>query len=90
MSRVDATPSELRMFAARLQNYITQVSESSFQLQAHFRELGDTWRDQEHARFAQEFEQTMQVLHRFMSTAQQHVPVLLRKAEWLEGYLRHH
>lgn len=88
MSRVDATPAELRRFAANLQNYITQVSESSFQLQAQFRELGDTWRDQEHGRFAQEFEQTMRVIDRFMNTAQQHVPFLLRKAQRLEDYLQ--
>lgn len=88
MSRVDATPAELRRFAANLQNYITQVSESSFQLQAQFRQLSDTWRDQEHARFAQEFEQTMRVIDRFMNTAQQHVPFLLRKAQRLEDYLQ--
>jgi hypothetical protein len=50
--------------------------------------LGDTWRDQEHEKFAQEFEQTVAVLERFLDSANEHVPFLLRKAERIEEYLQ--
>ena len=50
--------------------------------------LGDSWRDQEHERFIQEFEQTAHVLEAFMAHAEEHVPFLLRKAEKVEEYLQ--
>jgi hypothetical protein len=50
--------------------------------------LGDTWRDQEHEHFIQEFEQTVAMLERFLDTADQHIPFLLRKAERIEEYLQ--
>ena len=56
-------------------------------LQGQFAGLADTWRDQEHEKFAQEFAQTMQVIHRFLEAADQHIPFLMRKAERIEDYL---
>jgi hypothetical protein len=50
--------------------------------------LGQTWRDQEHAKFQQEFEQTLRQLQRFVEASEEQVPLLLRKAERLEAYLR--
>ena len=50
--------------------------------------LGDTWRDQEHARYIQEFEQTLTHIDRFMETADQHILFLSLKAERIEDYLQ--
>ena len=50
--------------------------------------LGDTLRDQEHDKFAQEFAETVQALTRFMEVSQQHIPFLLRKAERIEEYIQ--
>jgi hypothetical protein len=50
--------------------------------------LGETWRDQEHAKFIQEFEQTMQMLGRFLEAASLHIPFLIHKAERIEEYLQ--
>ena len=57
-------------------------------LQGQFSRLGDTWRDQEHQKFAQEFEQTMRVIHRFIQVSDQHIPFLLRKAQRVRDYLQ--
>ena len=54
---------------------------------ARFAALADTWQDQEHARFADEFRSTMKALARFMENSNQHVPFLLRKAQRIEEYL---
>lgn len=86
--RVDATPEELRRFASNLKQFDAELQGSTARLQAQYHRLGDTWRDQEHVRFAQEFEQTMRVLQRFIQIAEKHIPFLLRKAEKLEEYLR--
>ena len=88
MPQAIANPEDLRRFAAELKQFNNQLRESTARLQAQFARLGDTWRDQEHQKFAQEFEQTMRVLAHFMRTADKHVPFLLRKAQRLEEYLQ--
>lgn len=57
------------------------------QLQAQFNRVGDTWRDHEHQRFAQEFEQTMRILHQFSRSSEQQIPFLQKKAQRLREYL---
>lgn len=88
MSDVWARPEDIRQFAAALRRFDAELRDRMKRLQAQFHRLGDTWRDQEHARFAAEFEQTMRVLERFVQTAEEHIPFLLRKADRLEEYLR--
>lgn len=81
-------PAELRNFAATLKSFTGDLKSSTSNLKAQFNRLGDTWRDQEHTRFAREFEQTMQVVDHFIQTSEQHIPFLLRKAQRAEEYLR--
>ena len=50
--------------------------------------LERTWRDQEQKKFAEEFEQQIQALARFIEIIDRHVPYLLRKAEIIEEYLQ--
>ena len=80
-------PAEVRRFAEELRRFNTDVSERTTQLQARFAALGDSWQDQEHAKFAEEFKQTMKVLRRFVEVSNQHAPFLLRKAAKIEEYL---
>src|SRR3712207_8209615 len=49
----------------------------------------DTWRDQEHEKFTQEFEQTLHVIEHFLEVGDQHVPFLMRKAERIERSEEH-
>jgi uncharacterized protein YukE len=88
MPQAIANPEDLRRFSAELKQFNNQLRESTSRLQAQFVRLGDTWRDQEHQKFAQEFEQTMRVLAHFMRTADEHIPFLLRKAQRIEEYLQ--
>ncbi len=57
-------------------------------LHGHLLSLGDTWRDQEHQKFTEEFEQTMVAITRFIEASNQHIPFLMRKAERIEEYLQ--
>lgn len=88
MSRAIVDPAELRRFAHGLKHFNTEVSRQLAVLQGQFAGLGDTWRDQEHDRFAEKFAETVQVLSRFVEISQQHIPFLLRKAERIEEYLQ--
>ena len=82
-----ASPEDLEHFAGELKQFNSQLQDSMSRLQGQFRRLGDTWRDQEHQKFAQEFEQTMRVLHQFRRSSDQQIPFLHRKAQRLRAYL---
>jgi uncharacterized protein YukE len=88
MTQAIVKPEDLRRFAADLGQFNNGLKDSTSRLQAQFKRLAETWRDQEHARFASEFQQTMSVLRRFMQVSEQHIPFLLRKAEKAEAYLQ--
>ena len=87
MSQAIIDPAEVRRFAEELRRFNTDVAERTAQLQARFAALGDSWQDQEHAKFAEEFRSTMKVLKRFVEVSNQHAPFLLRKAAKIEEYL---
>ena len=80
-------PAEVRRFAHDLKKFNQDMQDRIVLLQSRFAALADTWQDQEHARFAEEFRSTMKALTRFMETSNQHVPFLLRKAQRIEEYL---
>lgn len=56
-------------------------------LNGQFTSLGSTWRDQEHQKFAHEYQQTMKVIQKFLQTSDQHIPFLKRKAQRARDYL---
>jgi uncharacterized protein YukE len=87
MPQAIVNPEELRRFAQVLKRFNGDLREAVTALHAQLSSLGDTWRDQEHDRFRQEFEQTMQVIERFLEASTEHVPFLLHKAQHIEDYL---
>ena len=88
MAKAIVDPSELRRFAQHLKHFTGDVQHQLATLQGQFAGLGDTWRDQEHEKFAQEFARTVQVLAHFVGEANEHVPFLLRKADRIDEYLQ--
>ncbi len=88
MPQAIVDPGELRRFAHNLKQFLTDLQGRLQVLHSQMLALGDTWRDQEHEKFAEEFQQTVQVLKRFTESAEKQVPFLLRKAEKIEEYLR--
>ncbi len=88
MAKAIADPAELRRFAQDLKRFNTELETQLGALHSRLTGLGQTWRDQEHNKFAEEFEHTIKVLGRFVESSNQHIPFLMRKAERLEDYLR--
>lgn len=88
MAKAVVDPGELRRFAQDLKRFNTTLREQVGALGARFNVLAETWRDQEHTKFAEEFEQTMRVVSRFTDAADRQIPFLLRKAEKIEEYLQ--
>lgn len=88
MSQAIVDPEELRRFAHNLKRFNGELEGQMAALHGQLNTLSQTWRDQENQRFAEEFEQALQSIGRFVAAAEQHVPFLLRKAERIEEYLR--
>lgn len=87
MSQAIVDPHELRRFAHNLKQFASEMQNQMSTLRGQMVSLSQTWRDQEHEKFATEFEQTLLVVNRFLENAGQHIPFLLRKAERIEEYL---
>jgi uncharacterized protein YukE len=90
MPQAIVDPSELRRFAHHLKQFTSELQTNMSALHGQMVGLGNTWRDQEHEKFTEEFQQTMQVVRRFLEAANEHIPFLLRKAERVEEYLQQH
>ena len=87
MSQAIMDPESVRRFAEELQRFNRDVEARMASLQARFTALGDTWQDQEHIKFSDEFKQTMKALRKFVEISSQQTPFLLRKAQRIEEYL---
>ncbi|MBI3407117.1 MAG: WXG100 family type VII secretion target [Planctomycetes bacterium] len=88
MAQAIVDPAELRRFAHQLKHFTEELRDRLTMLHGQMVGLSDTWRDQEHEHFVQEFEQTLQVIQAFAAAADEHIPFLLRKAEKVEQYLQ--
>jgi uncharacterized protein YukE len=87
MGQAIMDPEQVRRFAEELKRFNTELRDRMASLQARFAALGDTWQDEEHAKFAEEFRQTMKALKRFVEASNQQTPYLMRKAQRIEEYL---
>lgn len=87
MSQAIVDPNELRRFASSLKRFNADLQSALAGLHGQLVALGDTWRDQEHDRFRQQYEEATHVIDRFLEVSAEHIPFLLRKAERIEEYL---
>lgn len=87
MSQAIADPAELRRFAGMLKRFTGELQTNLVGVHGQLLALAESWRDQEHDRFREEFETTMKDLERFIEVCGEYVPFLLRKAERIEEYL---
>ena len=90
MAQAIIDPEQVRRFAEELKRFNSDLQNSLSALQARFAALGDTWQDQEHNKFNEEFKQTVKALRKFIEVSNQHTPYLLRKAQRIEEYLNQH
>ncbi len=87
MSQAIVDPEQLRQFASMLQRYSQQLRESTATLTQAQARLSETWRDQEHRKFCDEFEDQVKLVKKLLDSTEQHVPYLMKKAEIIDQYL---
>ena len=87
MAKAIVDPEEMRRFAIELKRFNSDLQAQVTTIHRQFARLGETWRDQEHVKFAEDFEQMVHVLSKFVDVSDKQVPLLLRKAERIREYL---
>ena len=88
MAQAIVDPEQLRQFAAMLKRYSQHVRDSTNALTQAQSRLADSWRDQEHRKFVDEFEQQVKLVNKLLEATDKHIPYLLKKAELIEQYLQ--
>ncbi len=88
MTQAVVDPEQLRQFAAMLKRYTQQIRESTASLTQAQARLADSWRDQEHRKFSDEFEAQIKLVNKLLESSEQHIPYLLKKAEIIDQYLQ--
>ena len=87
MAQAIMDPEKVRRFAEELQRFNAEIENRMVLLHARFAALADTWQDQEHEKFSEEFRQALKALKKFNELSKEHTPYLLRKAQRIEDYL---
>ncbi len=88
MAKAVADPQEIRRFAQDLRKFNAELQGGMATMNSRMGSLSQSWRDQEQAKFSEEFEATIKVLSRFVKASEVHIPFLMRKADRLDEYLR--
>ena len=88
MAKAAVDPDELLRFVTALKRFNESTKNELQGINRQFRRLGETWQDEEQARFAESFEQMVRVVGRFVEESERQTPLLTRKAEAIREYLR--
>ncbi len=87
MAKAVVDPDALQRFAAQLKRFTSDTQGQLAMIHRQFVKLGETWRDQEHAKFAEDFERAIVVMGKLASSSEKQIPILLRKAQSIREYL---
>jgi len=88
MAKANVDPAELRRFARDLNRFNADLQALITGLHARMLSLEKSWHDQEQRKFAEELDQTMKTLGRFLDSSARHVTLLMKKASYIEEYLQ--
>ena len=88
MSQAIVDPGDLRHFVQHLKHFNSEMITQMQGIQRQLNGLSNSWRDQEHRKFVEEFEQQMRTMARFVESTNEYIPYLLRKVERIEEYLQ--
>lgn len=88
MPQAIVDPADLRRFVQHLKKFSGETLDQMQNVQRQLTALSATWRDQEHQRFVEQFEEQLRVLGRFVEATNEYIPYLLRKADRIEEYLQ--
>jgi len=80
-------PEELNSFALELKRFNTELQSLVASMQRRFGRLGESWQDEQHAKFAAVLNRILGTHARLADASEQCIPLLSRKAQKIEDYL---
>jgi len=87
MPQAIVDPDHLIQFAGDIRNFRDRLRDETRRLKARLQQLGNTWRDQEYAKFRQELDKTVLALSKFEQVSDNYIKHLHNKARPLKEYL---
>jgi uncharacterized protein YukE len=87
MSDVHGNPDEMRQFAYHLNKLAMDFRSLRDSTRSKMNHLNQSWRDNENAQFAQQFEHDIKPLEKLIQTAEEYANFLKKKAATLDVYL---
>ncbi len=81
MNQIFTDPEKIRGFAHALKGYMTLTQESMENIRMQLSRLGNTWKDREFGRFADEFRSTQSLLGELSHVLENVIPRLNEDAE---------
>lgn len=87
MSDVHGNPDEMRQFAYHLNKLAMDFRGLKDSTRAKMNHLSQSWRDNENAQFAQQFEQDIKPLEKLIETAEKYSDFLKKKASKLDDFI---
>lgn len=81
--RVDVNIDELEKFAHQLKDFNNQLEQITDKIQGQIQNLGDTWRDEQYAKFVEEWYSTFRSVDRYLNISPDYVRHLLIMAHKL-------
>jgi len=88
MSQAIVNPDEIRRFIGEMSRFKNELEQNRDRTNAKMRELGETWRDSEHQKFASEFEGFIRQMNPFLKNIDEYNSFLNRKAVAADNYLQ--
>lgn len=88
MAKAIVDPEELLRFAQYYKKFNEGMRTELTKMNGAVNNLAQTWRDQEFARFSQDFDQAIRQINAFLSQGDEHVKMLARKAQKADEYLQ--
>ena len=78
---------EMEHFLATLRRFDDELAESVSNLQTHWAELGQEWRDAKYQQFAADWEEALTAIQGYLQDAPGNTAFLRQKADALADYL---
>ena len=83
-----ANPDHIRKFVSDLKRRNSELRNIRISLTSGMASLSSTWKDKQHKKFADEYTKTLRELDKMIRLSEAHIPLLLKKAQMLDDYLR--
>jgi len=90
MSQVIINPQEIRIFMSELQQYKQELEYKQQMIVAKLDQLGESWQDQSHQMFREEFYNMIRSMEPYMGKFDEYTSYLNQKATLAEELNNHH